>query len=425
MADMETLTEGMKLSELNSVQVAMLQNLLIRAGFDPGPVDGILGEKTRSAYSRFLTRNGHTLRGNAEPTITKLTSLLWDNSQPEYWNNITRGGEISMEATTGGRGNPLPAVPAAPINSGGGATAGLSTTSGGDESVAPPPDAATEESVRQRYPHLSYLLDIPEVRAVLLEATTRSWTEAELQGALSRTEWWQKTAASARVWDQKFYQDNATAMREWQQKTVELTNKTLQMGLTLDASEAEWVAGKVLREGWSEAELNRFLGQLLRNTGSAKPGQVTEQVSAIKALARTYLSTINDQEAFEYAVRIAEGTLSTAGLTSMFRDEAKNRFTWMAPQIDADVTPMALFGANRRAVAQLLEMDEEMIDLNDPKWSELTSPVLGDDGKPRSMNFYEAQRWARQRPEWRLTDNANQAASNMGLGLLRSMGVIK
>lgn len=419
-----TLTEGMKLSELDSAQVAVLQNLLLRAGFDPGPVDGILGEKTRSAYSRFLTRNGHTLRGNAEPIITKLAAQLWDNAFPEMWNNISHGGEVSQQRTTGGLGDPkkLDPVPAAPINSGGGA---LATSSPSTDVVAPPPDAATEEQVRRRYPHLSYLLDIPEVRAVLLEATTRSFNEAELQGALAQTQWWQKTAASTRVWDQKFYQDNATAMREWQQKTVELQNKTLQMGLQLSPTDAEWVAGKVLREGWTETELNRYLGQLLRNTGSAQPGSVTEQVSAIKALGRSYLSTINDQDAFEYAVRIAEGTMSTAALTSLLRDEAKNRFTWLAPQIDADVTPMALFSANRRAVAQLLEMDEEMIDLNDPKWSELTAPVLGDDGKPRSMNFYEAQRWARRRSEWRLTDNANQEASNMGLGLLRSMGVIK
>lgn len=423
MAD-PTLTEGMKLSELDTAQVSMLQNLLLRAGFDPGPVDGILGEKTRSAYSRFLTRNGHTLRGNAEPTITKLVSQLWDNSIPEYWNNISYGGEVTQQATTGGQGKPLPAVPAAPINSGGAATA-ASGTGSSVEVVAPPPDAATEEQVRRRYPHLTYLLDIPEVRAVLLEATTKSFNEAELQGALAQTQWWQKTAAATRVWDQKFYQDNATAMREWQQKTVELQNKTLQMGLQLSPTDAEWVAGKVLREGWSESELNRYLGQLLRNTGSAQPGSVTEQVSAIKALGRSYLSSISDKDAYEYAVRIAEGTMSTAALSSMFRDEAKNRFTWLAPQIDADVTPMALFSANRRAVAQLLEMDEEMIDLNDPKWSELTAPVLGDDGKPRTMNFYEAQRWARRRAEWRLTDNANQEASNMGLGLLRSMGVIK
>ena len=120
---------------------------------------------------------------------------------------------------------------------------------------------------------------------------------------------------------------------------------------------------------------------------------------------------------------MAEGSLSREGVESLLRNEAKSRFTWLAPQIDSGMTPQDLFGATRNAVAQELEIDPNQIDLNDSNWSIITSPIV-DGQTTRSMNFYEAQRWARQRPEWRLTDRANRQASEIGLNLLKTMGVV-
>lgn len=40
-----------------------VQRALVRAGFDPGPVDGRLGKKTRSAIKSFQRKNGLTADG--------------------------------------------------------------------------------------------------------------------------------------------------------------------------------------------------------------------------------------------------------------------------------------------------------------------------------------------------------------------------
>ena len=40
-----------------------LQKALLRAGYDPGPVDGRLGKKTRSAVKAFQKKNGLTADG--------------------------------------------------------------------------------------------------------------------------------------------------------------------------------------------------------------------------------------------------------------------------------------------------------------------------------------------------------------------------
>lgn len=419
------LTQGQKLAELNSQQVSELQNLLLRAGFNPGPVDGIMGTNTKNAYWRFLSRQGVQTQGTID-VITKLTADLWNNEVPELWQGVSYGGEVSQQSTTGGQGAPIPAAPAPPAQNSTPVPAAPAQTvaASSTPTVAPMNDAAAEQFVREKYPYMAYLLDIPEVRNVLLANAQKGGDPSALQAALNSTQWWQTTQEAQRLWDAKYATDPASAKALWDQRTIAVENLANQMGVVMDPGGAQWVAGRILREGWSDDQLKRFLGQLVRNAGGASPGQITETAAQMKAVARSFLVNMSDKDATEYATRIAEGSATKDAVTSMLRSDAKNRFTWLAPQIDAGLTPADLFKANREAVAGMLEIDPETIDLNDPRWSAIASGI-NDKGTMRSMNFAEAQQWARQRAEWRYTNNANKSASDIGLSMLKGMGVVK
>jgi hypothetical protein len=409
------LSEGLKVTDLDSQQVRELQNVLLRAGYDPGPIDGAWGPKTQAAYTRFLRANGYDPRANT--TVIKLISQLWSNEIPEMWEGVSFGGEVNAS-------QPAPAPSPSPAPPQAATTAGAPTAAAPAPATAtfnPASDGATEDDVRKNLPHLAYLLGNPEVRDVLMRATAGEWDEATLQGEIWKTNWWQTTSDVARLWEQKWEQDRATATLEWDQRAVTIGNLASQLGFKLNNEDVKWVAGRVLREGWSDEQLKRWLGELARQQGIGA-GQITEEAAGIKQLAKNYMSTLNDQQAMEYAIRISEGTFTREGVESLFRDEAKGRFHWLAPQIDSGLSPMDLFGTTRNAVANMLEMDPNQIDLSDPKWSALTSPIT-ENGQTRSMNFYEAQRWARQRPEWRFTNNANEESSQVGLDLLKALGV--
>lgn len=411
---------GVALKDLDQQQVRELQNVLLRAGYNPGPLDGVLGDQTIAAYTRFLRGNSYDPRANT--SVLNIVSLL-AAQDPDAWTYVKNGGEqgTSAQATTGISLAPVPTAGTPSTSTPAQAPASQVATTN-----APPPtasDGSTEEAVRRQYPHLAYLLDNPEVKAVLLDAASKGWDAATLQGALWQTTWWQTTSNVTRLWDQKFAQDNATAMAEWDQRAGNVGNLAAQMGFNLSDQDTKWVAGRVLREGWSDEQLRRFLGTLARQNGIG-PGQVTEQAAMFKQLAKNYMSSLSDQQAMEYAIRVSEGSLSREGVESLLRNEAKGRFYWLSPQIDAGFSPMDLFGSMRKTVADTLEMDAGQIDLSDPQWSELTNPIIGEDGKVRSMNFHEAQKWARQRPEWRFTDNANRTAADMELFVMKQMGLI-
>lgn len=419
-----SLTEGIPLEQLNSQQISELQRMLIRLGYDAGPVDGVMGPKTRAAYNRFLSRNGYKPAGGV--TIVTLMNRLASGEDPDLWGVVSHGGEVDVN----GQPVPDPQAPAPPPQETAGGTpaptAAAPPTTVAVQATTPAPiltDGEAEKFIREQYPYLAYLLDNPEIRPILMDAAMKGDTEQTTQARIRATTWWNTTAEATRVWDSLWEMDNAEAMQRWNQRTASLTNLVQQMGVPMDAEGIKWVAGRILREGWTDEQLNRYLGQLLRNAGGAAPGRVTETQAELKALARSYLVNMNDKDASEYAIRIAEGSTTQDAISTMLRQEAKNRFTWLAPQIDSGITPIQLFASTRNAVAQELEIDPETIDLNDARWSALTSPVV-DGGQQRSINFAEAQTWARQRPEWRFTRNANDSASNLTLGLLKAMGVI-
>jgi hypothetical protein len=417
------LTVNQKVTDLTSAEVQQIQRILVRAGFQPGPIDGVWGDLTQAAYSRFLRAQGYDPRGGT--VVLKLLTDLGSVDSESYWEDIVNGGELTAEQSAEQAQTLQPPPPAPPAAT----TTAPATTTSSDAAAAaatvpPPSDGSIEQQVRQRYPHLSYLLNNPEVRAVLLEAAQKGWTDAELQGALFPTTWWQTTQATTRLWDQKFFQDNATAMAEWDRKTLEIMNQARTAGVPMDQEGAKWVAGKVLREGWNDAQLRRFMGDLVREAGGAGYGSIREQQAQLQAVAQQFLTRLTDKDAQEYATRIMEGSMTSDAVKTMMRDQAKARFTWLAPQLDAGFTAADLFRGSQQAVADILEIDPDTIDLNNPKWSQLVSP-LQEGNQLRSMNFHEAQRWARRQSEWRFTKNANDEVADKTSLILEQMGVVK
>lgn len=409
------LPEGVDLRELDRTQIAELQTLMRRAGYDPGPADGVLGNQTWLAFQRFLSRNG------LQPTTTTVPRLVVSmaaSQAPEVWNTVVMSNELtgtqpSINAPTGGQGY----VAGMPSQTG---LNNMSMTG------APVPLTAEEEKdIRMRFPDLSWLLDQDtEIRSLLARAIQDPpMNPEEFQGELFKTNWWKKTSVATRLWDDTFFRDPAQAQWQWDQRTVVLINKAQQLGLPMNEGDARWLAGRVLREGWSDEQIDRWMGQLARNAGRVSPGKISQQQSELKQLAKNYFTFMSDTDALNFATRIMEGSLSVEGVQTMLRDQAKNRFTWLAPQIDTGLTPADLFSANRNAVAQLLEVNPDTIDFNDPRYSELTSPIV-ENGQMRSMNFYEAQKWARNRTEWRYTGNAQREASDLTLSMLETMGMI-
>jgi hypothetical protein len=410
-----TLTAGTALTDLDGSQVAQLQSILMQAGYNPGPIDGILGPQTRNAYQAFLARNASDQDANS---VGQLVANLSTNETPELWTGVISGGGNSTNGTAQTIPNSVPNPPSTYSPQSG---TSPTTMSGLNDQI----DPGTEESVRARYPHLAYLLNDPEVKSVLLTATQKGMSLAELQGLLYQTNWWRTTSAAIRTWDQKAAQDPAQAQAELEQRKIVVENQFRTLGLSVTKDDVQWWANRILREGWTQEQFNKALGEIARNNWAPlSAGSLQNKAASLKAMAKSYLSDMTDQQALDYATRIFDGSMTEDGINSLLRNEAKGRFSWLSSEIDSGMSPTDLFSGVKSNVARMLEVDPNTIDLTSPKWSALTSPVF-DQGIKRSINLNEAQAWARSQTEWRFTRNANDEAEQMGMGILKAMGVFK
>ena len=73
-----------------------IQALLIYLGYDPGPLDGVIGPKTKGALSAFQPDYGLPATGQADETTGKMlvaavagTAVKVDRPQTgDWWDNI-------------------------------------------------------------------------------------------------------------------------------------------------------------------------------------------------------------------------------------------------------------------------------------------------------------------------------------------------
>lgn len=152
-------------------------------------------------------------------------------------------GEISVADTgSGGEGGP--------------------TSSGATEAAAAPSAASgtIEDQVRQNYGHLAWLLEIPEIREILLKATQEGWNADRLTGAVYATNWWKTTAPSAREWIKLTKTDPASAAARIDAAQESLRNEFDRLGVKVSETRLREMAENSLKMGQSPAQVQAAIG---------------------------------------------------------------------------------------------------------------------------------------------------------------------
>jgi hypothetical protein len=280
--------------------------------------------------------------------------------------------------------------------------------------------AELEGWIRSNYGYMAGFLNIPEVRDVLLNAARNGWDAGRLYGAISQTSWWRNTSSSARQWAQLLSEDPAEARRMVQEYSASISDAARSYGLSLSADQIARLATTSAQMGWTpEEQIDNILKNV--NWSTLEGGTLTSLRDRMKMIAGEYLVGISDDTAQNYAVRIARGELTEQGVASIMQSQAKARFGYMAPQIDAGVTPSMFFAPARDMVATTLEVNPEQISLMEPRWLSLLEK-RDDKGQLMPATLNDAMLAARRQPEWMDTKNATELMANFGTQLQQAFG---
>lgn len=270
----------------------------------------------------------------------------------------------------------------------------------------------------EHYGEMLWVNDVPELKDLLKKAATSGYSLERFTSELHSTDWWKTHDDNVRAYT-VLQSDPAKLKSEVAGRASLLKDYATQFGVNLDDATLEAMGHDWLRFGWDkhpELAKRAVIGKA-QNLGAEQGGQLGAWETKAKSYGKQFLTNISDDEAWDWAQKLAGGQVTEENLTESLRQRAKGAYPSIADYIENGGTPRNYFAEHINTAAKLLEVDANTIDLTDPKFNSIIS-YAGQDGKIRPMTVSETSKFIKQKDEYWQTSNANNEVSS----LLNSLG---
>jgi hypothetical protein len=271
------------------------------------------------------------------------------------------------------------------------------------------------EKITARWPSYSWLLDIPEIEALLTQAVDQEWAPDLFGSKLKATQWWQTRTEAARKWSDIEATDPSTATQRVNQSKVDIKALGATLGATIDDNTAGALAWRFNREGMNETQLRQMI------VATVKPA--APQVN-VRALANKYMVSLSESQVNDYTSRLFTGELDPQGLTALMQTHATSQFPQLADVIAKGITPGDYFDPYKQMIAEMTDTNEAAIDLrSDPVWSRVISTADEKTGQIRPMSLNEAQKYIRSTDAFGNSRRGQAEAASFVTDLSQGLGM--
>ncbi len=286
--------------------------------------------------------------------------------------------------------------------------------------------------------------NVPSLKAILARYVKEDWTPDKLRKAIRDDVWFRKNSAEIKARYVQLYnyrdlvatgQADGSTDYEKQISTLErqIADKARQMGsgIASDPAALRKAAENmyITNVGIDDAMTTDFIAAAIRPIGSTIGGTPTEGYSgqalkdyqAIQDVARANGFSIKDivpggQSEQQVLQGIATGKIDPNRLAQ----DARKLAAQGQPQYVRDLLGQGynldqVFAPYRQTMANLLEINADQIDLNDPT----LRTAITDKG---DMNVYDFKRTLKADKRWQYTENAKSEVSDAALKVLRDFG---
>lgn len=319
---------------------------------------------------------------------------------------------VSPGAPSPGRGAPAPGTPG--------------DTEGGTEVPAPsgPTDQAFEDQLLENYPQFAWLRNRPEMMDLFRRSV--GWTPAKFDLELRKTEWWQTTSESARLWEAKKATDPAEADRLLRQSMGTLADSALRLGADISPEVLADLAENAIRFAWTANETNDALVNHV-SFSDAGFGLAAGAKQQVRGMMRDYATRITDEEQHNWARRLLTGEADPESMRAYFVEQAKSAYDpdggGLAKALDGGHTIRQYAAPYIQDAATELGIAPESIDLTEPKWNRPLAQ-LDKDGNRVQMSRWDWVRTVRGDDVYgfKNTDNGRKLGADFGQFLLEAFG---
>lgn len=233
-------------------------------------------------------------------------------------------------------------------------------------------DPALQQYIQQTYGYIgAYLLQVPELLPILVSAGLENWDQAQFDGAVVQTKWWQSTSQAQRNFQEIQATDPGQAAQQIAQMQDTILGEAQSLGVTVPADQLKNMAQMAVAFGWS----SDVIQQTLRAGGASSSASPQFGASATFAdqatqLAGEYNINLSPAQMQAYVDQSVKGTLTADGLQQEFMKQAAQQNPWMASSIAMGVTPSQYLSSYSSAAGTTLGIDPSDVNWTDPKWNQ-------------------------------------------------------
>lgn len=265
----------------------------------------------------------------------------------------------------------------------------------------------------------------PELGPLLRDYADGKYNDQTLQAAIQNTKWWRDKQDARKQWETLLNTDPAEAQhrRDAQREKIEKYARTL--GVTLPPDVLDNFADSSLRYQWSDIQLdNAVLGYFHYQPGKTT-GQAATLEQQLRASASDYGITVTDDSMQGWIVSIEQGRNSVDTFKAWAAQQSANLNPWAKAGLDTGLTLRQIIDPIVSKVADELEVNPNMINLSDGKWTRIfqasRDPKTGAFVMPA---WSDVERLIRSDPQygWDRTQKANETVANGGVSLLQTFG---
>ena len=287
--------------------------------------------------------------------------------------------------------------------------------------------SVTKEELKARYPAYAFLVDEPEIGAILeasyndpLWNSNPSLAASKAQLAIQNSTWWKTHSSTIRDYHALANNDPASFWQAVQSKADHITDMAAKLGLDLTPEQIYEAAKSSIYYGWDDANLQRAL--VYQGGGTFSNRSYTQ--SRIKSLASNYFIPLSSDQVSDWTAKISSGQYTEQNYVAQLQAWAKAMYPHLAREIDSGLTLEDYSAPFRNQIAQLLEVNPSSIDFTgNPRYRQVIDYV-DSSGNHRAMSLTESEKYLKNMPEWRNTKNGRATTAQTAQTILQRLGQV-
>ena len=242
------------------------------------------------------------------------------------------------------------------------------------------------------------------------------------QAELRNTEWWKKNSDSMRKTQAMKATDPATYEANLQATTIMVEQEAAKIGASIPPKKLKSIAEKALATNMDEGALANVLGGYVKFVGGTLKGEAGQYENSIKTYAAQQGVTLDDQSVKNQAALIGRKLATESDFKNQIMQQAVSAYPGYKQQLEAGQTIKDIANPYIQIMAQQLEVNPSAIKLSDPLIRSALNGVNAD-GKPTGMDQTTFLQRVKNDPRWTQTQGAQDDVMNVGLKVLKSMGL--